>query len=61
MDLRLVLTILLGIAIGVVILSLFAGLFSMGKRHSNLMMRVRIGSQLTAVGLMLVYFLVFSS
>jgi hypothetical protein len=61
MDLRLIITILLGIAIGGVVLSLFAGLFSMGKRHSNLLMRVRIGSQLTAVGLMLLYFLIFSS
>jgi hypothetical protein len=61
MDLRLIITILLGIAIGGGVLSLFAGLFSMGKRHSNLLMRVRIGSQLTAVGLMLLYFLIFSS
>ncbi|MBM3502525.1 MAG: hypothetical protein FJX65_01510 [Alphaproteobacteria bacterium] len=56
---KLILTVFLGIAILAAIVSLFAGLFTMGGKHSNLLMRARIISQLSAVGLMALYFLLY--
>ena len=46
-----------------VILGLFAGLFSMakGSRHSNTLMRWRVGTQATAIVLAVIYFLLLKA
>ena len=58
-----VLPYLIGLAMVGVVVSLFAGLFSMakGSRHSNTLMRWRVGTQATAIILAVVYFLLLKT
>jgi hypothetical protein len=54
---------LIGLAMIGVVASLFAGLFSMAKggRHSNTLMRWRVGTQATAIILAVIYFLLLKT
>jgi hypothetical protein len=58
-----VLPYLIGLAMIGVVVSLFAGLFSMarGSRASNTLMRWRVGTQATAIILAVIYFLLLKA